>query len=257
MVAKLEFLEANPVDPTAPLTMNPGQFYDLAMHPPADLLANYPWLKLPEGASLEGFLFPATYDVAPDTTPLELLDDAARRLREPCPAGAAEAAAGSDLPEGAASPHWSRARPRSTRTGRSSPACTRTGSNPKIWPTGLLNANPTLNYANDSVWLQDPAHPIETWVDYTFWDLDQDRAGRSARSSSPGSWPRTTPTATPASRRRRSVRPARRRCWPWSRRTRPTATSTSWPRTTAAARTPSPRPRRSRTPTPRSTATRP
>jgi cell division protein YceG involved in septum cleavage len=41
--------------------------------------------------------------------------------------------------------------------------------NPKMWPTGLLNANPTLNYANDSVWLQDPTHPIATWVDYTFW----------------------------------------------------------------------------------------
>jgi cell division protein YceG involved in septum cleavage len=39
--------------------------------------------------------------------------------------------------------------------------------NPKIWPTGLMDADPTLNYANDSVWLT--SHPIDTWVSYTFW----------------------------------------------------------------------------------------
>jgi len=40
--------------------------------------------------------------------------------------------------------------------------------NPKLWPTGLLDADPTLNYANDSVWLE--SHDIGTWVDYTFWN---------------------------------------------------------------------------------------
>jgi UPF0755 protein len=44
--------------------VDPKAFYDLAMHPTADLLADYPWLKasgMPDGASLEGFLYPATY----------------------------------------------------------------------------------------------------------------------------------------------------------------------------------------------------
>jgi UPF0755 protein len=39
-------------------------YYDLVKHPPATLLADFPWLAaagLPDGASLEGFLFPATY----------------------------------------------------------------------------------------------------------------------------------------------------------------------------------------------------
>ncbi|MBI2776195.1 MAG: endolytic transglycosylase MltG [Chloroflexi bacterium] len=39
-------------------------FYDLASKPTPELLADYPWLAtagLPEGASLEGFLYPATY----------------------------------------------------------------------------------------------------------------------------------------------------------------------------------------------------
>jgi UPF0755 protein len=43
--------------------IDPQEFYDLAKHPPADLLADYEWLKLPEGASLEGFLYPDTYEV--------------------------------------------------------------------------------------------------------------------------------------------------------------------------------------------------
>jgi UPF0755 protein len=44
--------------------VDPKDFYQLAKHPTADLLANNPWLKdagLPDGASLEGFLYPATY----------------------------------------------------------------------------------------------------------------------------------------------------------------------------------------------------
>jgi len=39
-------------------------FYDLVSHPTPALLADYPWLALaglPDGASLEGFLYPATY----------------------------------------------------------------------------------------------------------------------------------------------------------------------------------------------------
>jgi UPF0755 protein len=43
--------------------IDPQQFYDLAKHPPAELLADYDWLKLPEGASLEGFLYPDTYQI--------------------------------------------------------------------------------------------------------------------------------------------------------------------------------------------------
>jgi UPF0755 protein len=43
--------------------IDPQAFYDLAMHPTPELLADYDWLKLPDGASLEGFLFPDTYQV--------------------------------------------------------------------------------------------------------------------------------------------------------------------------------------------------
>jgi UPF0755 protein len=63
---------------TLPLTMDPKEFYELVKSPPASLIGDYPWLKKiladgPKGASLEGFLWPATYRVLPETTPEELV----------------------------------------------------------------------------------------------------------------------------------------------------------------------------------------
>jgi UPF0755 protein len=60
------------------LEMDPREFYELAKEPPASLLADYPWLQrvlqdAPEDASLEGFLWPGTYRLLPDTTPEELI----------------------------------------------------------------------------------------------------------------------------------------------------------------------------------------
>ena len=69
ITAKLETIDG--------LTMDPADFYELAKHPTAELLNDYPWLKeiLPKDASLEGFLWPATYRVLPDTTAEELIRD--------------------------------------------------------------------------------------------------------------------------------------------------------------------------------------
>jgi len=70
ITAKLQTLDG--------LDMDPREFYELAKEPPASLLADYPWLKkiladAPEDASLEGFLWPGTYRLLPDTTPEELV----------------------------------------------------------------------------------------------------------------------------------------------------------------------------------------
>jgi len=43
--------------------IDPREFYELAKEPPEELLADFEWLKLPKGASLEGFLYPDTYQV--------------------------------------------------------------------------------------------------------------------------------------------------------------------------------------------------
>ena len=63
---------------TLPLEMDVRAFYELAKEPPAALIADYPWLQralkdAPDGASLEGFLWPAAYKILPDTTPEELI----------------------------------------------------------------------------------------------------------------------------------------------------------------------------------------
>ncbi len=65
---------------TLPLMMDVQEFYDLASNPPKALVDDYPWLKkilsdptVPENPTLEGFLWPASYKVLPDTTADELI----------------------------------------------------------------------------------------------------------------------------------------------------------------------------------------
>ena len=52
--------------------IDPAEFYELATKPTDEILADYPWLLdekvRPKGASLEGFLYPATYSVRTDGT---------------------------------------------------------------------------------------------------------------------------------------------------------------------------------------------
>jgi UPF0755 protein len=170
MVAKLELLEAKPDDPTAPLQMNPGQFYNLAMHPSADLVARYPWLKLPPGASLEGFLFPATYDVAPDTTPDQLIGMLLDAFASHAPPGLLMESPDqiyrtvqlASLVEKEAAVDSERALIAGVYENRL--------TSPKWTAPRLLNADPTLLYAHDSIALV--PLPIETWLNYSFWEVD-------------------------------------------------------------------------------------
>jgi UPF0755 protein len=167
MVALMELKEAQPDDPNTVLKMNIAQFYDLVMHPPADLIAGYPWLNLPPGGSLEGFLFPATYQVAPDITPVQLIQMLLDAFVSHAPPGFV------DLPSDQIYQKVQLASLVETEAKTDSDRALIAGVyanrlNPKIWPTGLLDADPTLNYANDSVWLQ--SHDISAWVQYSFWD---------------------------------------------------------------------------------------
>ena len=166
IVAKLESVEANPTDPALTLTLDVNLYYQLATNPPPDLLARYPWLKLPEGASLEGFLFPATYDVAPDIAPLALIEqqldafaaNAAPALLVLPPDQIYQTVQVASLVEPEVKLDTDRPLVAGVFVNR---------LDLKKWPTGLLNSNPTVNYASDSVWLA--SHPISSWVDYTFW----------------------------------------------------------------------------------------
>jgi UPF0755 protein len=162
ITAKLETIDG--------LTMDPADFYELAKHPTAALLADYPWLKdvLPEGASLEGFLWPATYRVLPDTTAEELIRDmldgfkAAVGDRMAVPADRKlsfyqvlalasmvnrEAVRDEDRPLIA--------------------GVFENRTNPKLFPNLHLGSDPTIFYINDT--LQLAQIDIAQWKGYTFW----------------------------------------------------------------------------------------
>jgi UPF0755 protein len=159
---------------TLPLDMDANDFYQIVKAPPAELLADYPWLKTaladaPKGASLEGFLWPATYRVLPDTTADELvrlmLDKFAsnlgpERLSVPTARGMTfyqvltmasiverEAFLDSEKPL-IAGVYQNRL-------------------NPKKWPRGTLESDPTIFFVHDSLQLKDK--PVATWTSYVFW----------------------------------------------------------------------------------------
>jgi UPF0755 protein len=70
MTAKLQTLETG---------VDPKTFYDLATHPPADLLEEYDWLP-PDLTSLEGFLYPSTYTLRIDAGGLTSAGDLVRMM---------------------------------------------------------------------------------------------------------------------------------------------------------------------------------
>jgi len=56
-------------------------FYDLVTEPPSSIRSAYPWLEqLPDGASLEGYLYPATYTIRVDDEAPTSAEDLVRML---------------------------------------------------------------------------------------------------------------------------------------------------------------------------------
>ena len=222
--------------------MDAQDFYDIVKSPPPALLADYPWLKkiladAPKGASLEGFLWPATYRVLPDTSADELvrlmLDQFAAnvgedRLNVPKERGLTfyQVLTLASIVE------------REAQLDEEKPLIAgvfQNRLNPKKWPRLTLESDPTIFYVHDTLTLA--KMKIADWPTYVFWapikggltdeELPADLAGYNTYTHGglpPG--PLCTPTV-----QRRSMR----RSTP----TRRPATSTSWPRAT------DPRPRRS------------
>lgn len=164
---------------TLPLEMDVREFYELADQPPATLIDDYPWLKkiladAPEGASLQGFLWPGTYRVLPDTTPEELIrkmldafhtavGDA--RLNVPAARGLTfyqvMALASIVEREAVLEPE----RPLIAGVYQN-----RIDGIPGI-KNRILNADPTIIYAVDTLALAD--REFETWQEYTFWKVPE------------------------------------------------------------------------------------
>jgi UPF0755 protein len=160
ITAKLETIDG--------LTMDPEGFYKLADKPTPELLADYPWLKLPAGASLEGYLWPATYRVLPDTQPEELIrlmldrfhTAVGDRMDVPASRGLTwdQVLALASMVDREATLDSERALIAGVFQNR---------MNPKLFPNLHLGSDPTVFYINDTLRLADM--PVDQWKGYTFW----------------------------------------------------------------------------------------
>jgi peptidoglycan lytic transglycosylase G len=166
ITAKLETIQG--------LGMDPQGFYDLVHNPPAALVNSYPWLKTalagaPGTASLEGFLWPATYRVRPDTTPEELvrlmLDKFAanvgpERLAVAKSRGLSfyQVLTMASIVE------------REAQADADKPLIAGVYQNrldPKKWPRQELESDPTIFFLHDTLQLSSMA--VDQWKSYVFW----------------------------------------------------------------------------------------
>ena len=159
---------------TLPLEMDTATFYAIVKSPPATLLADYPWLQkiladAPKGASLEGFLWPATYRVLPDTTAEELvrlmldkfaLNVGSARMVVPAARGLTfyQVLILASIVE------------QEAKLDEEKPLIAGVYQNrlsPDLFPRGTLESDPTIFYLHDSLELAKV--PISSWTQYVFW----------------------------------------------------------------------------------------
>lgn len=169
MTAKLETVQGTKIDPKA--------FYNLAMHPTDALLGDYPWLLDPniraKGSSLEGFLYPATYTIRTDAMAptdaeglIRMMLDAfyakvgPQRMAVPAARGLTfqQVLVMASIVEQEAQLDVDRPLIAGVYQNR---------LNPKLWPTGLLQSDPTIFYVNDTLQLQ--KLDFAKWQTYNFW----------------------------------------------------------------------------------------
>jgi UPF0755 protein len=193
------------------LSMDVKAFYNEVKHPPAALLADYPWLTplLPKAASLEGFLGAATYIVSPDITAdqfvRQLLDAWYQQvgpdlLKVPAERGLSfyEVLSLASIVERETGNDADRAMIAGVYQNR---------SKPNHETAGFLQSDPTIFYVNDSLQLANL--PFGQWQQYTFWaplakgttlpaELSTDLAGYNTYTSK-GLIPGPICTPSPAS----------------------------------------------------------
>ncbi|MEA2536886.1 MAG: hypothetical protein QOF11_1120 [Chloroflexota bacterium] len=151
---------------TLPLKMDVKAFYDEARKPPKSLLDDYPWLDLPKGASLEGFLAPATYRVLPDVTPDELIRQMLDRFYESVGPDRLKVAKDRGLTFYQVLTLASIVE-REAVLDEERPLIAGVYENRLDNAPFILNADPTVLYANDTMQLG--ALDFANWKDYAFW----------------------------------------------------------------------------------------
>jgi UPF0755 protein len=152
------------------LSIDAAEFRELATNPSTELLADYPWLQsggLPDGASLEGYLFPSTYDLRPTTSAEQLvrmmLDKFVLEvgLERASQATFFERLTLASIVE------------REAQLDEERPLIAGAYQN-RLDGSGseqVLAADPTVIYAADTVALAEI--PFEDWTGYTFWTVPQ------------------------------------------------------------------------------------
>jgi len=170
MTAKLATIEGTQVDAE--------EFYKLASDPPDALLADFPWILPkdvhPKGASLEGFLYPATYSLRVGDENATTADALVRmmlsafydrvgedRLNVPEKRGLTfyEVLTMASIVEREAVLDKERPLIAGVYQNR---------INPDRWPTRLLQSDPTIFYVHDTLKLEDMK--VADWTKYVFWD---------------------------------------------------------------------------------------
>jgi len=151
------------------LTMSATALLDLVRTPPAALLKDYPWLQIPKGGSLEGYLAAGDYRLLPDASP----EDLVRMMLDNF-----LAEVGPDRMKVAASRGltWYEVLTlasiveREARLDSERPMIAgvlQNRLNPHAETVGTLGSDPTVFYVNDTLQLAKIA--VADWVSYSFW----------------------------------------------------------------------------------------
>jgi UPF0755 protein len=156
---------------TTKLTMNLDEFASLAKDPPSDLIAEFDFLAdLPEGRSLEGYLYPDTYRVDANDTARQviekLLGTFGQRLTQEMRDQIAAQGLTIDQAVTLASIVEREAVLDAERPIIAGVYLNRI-NNPTAGTVGLLNADPTLQYGLATA--QYGSRPISAWRDINWW----------------------------------------------------------------------------------------
>ena len=165
---------------TLDTSIDPREFYELATHPPAELLADYEWLHLPKGASLEGFLYPDTYEVVTESdggpTEVTTAEDLIRMLLDQFLAVVGEERM--NVPDSRGMTFYQIVTLASIVEHEAGPGDKERALIAGVYQNRLdglkgvariLNADPTVKYAVDTMALEDLG--FDQWQDYFFWEV--------------------------------------------------------------------------------------
>ncbi len=162
------YLQARP-DEIATLEMDASDFLALVRKPPKALLADYPWLDLPKGATLEGYLAGGSYRVLPDTTPDELVRKMLDRFGEQVGAARFQAAKDRGVPFHDVLTLASLVE-RETNLDAEKPLVAGVYAG-RVERGMLLNADPTVIWGVDLLALADLG--LGQWPQYSFWNVPE------------------------------------------------------------------------------------